>query len=106
VANKTKAGKVNAERAVELSREGYSLREIAAVCGMSHETARNILNKHGIKPAQTPGRPADEKFHKNVRFFAKQGLSRADIARKLRKTGETFERAYARVHHSMKRDSV
>jgi hypothetical protein len=38
-----------------------------------------------------------------VQFWKRQGLSCADIARKMRKTGESFENAYARVHHSLHR---
>lgn len=94
---------MNAEIAVKLAKEGHSLAEIAEVCGVSRERVRQVLAVEGVKSDQKAGRPVKNKFHRDVQFYARQGLSMADIARRLRKTGESFERAYARVHHSVNR---
>jgi transposase-like protein len=95
--------KMNTDIAVKLAKEGYSLRDIAETCGVSHETVRTALKKANVKAKQKAGRPVKNKFHRDVQLYARQGLSMADIAHRLRKTGESYERAYARVHHSMTR---
>lgn len=95
---------MNAEIAIKLAKEGNSLAEIAEVCGVSCERVRQVLAAAGIKSARTAGRPVKNKFHRDVQFYVRQGMNCADIARRMRKTGESFERAYARVHHSMNRD--